>query len=134
MNRNQLITLPQMNKYSSRKEWEAACWEEILKSKELMQLLTTSYERHNLVMRAAVIENLSLGKTYRQIGRELWLSPQTISLVKKAVKEKNYRSYLTRSKKERKKKVYSIDRRPIRKKWPEGRPKRTKYGTVYLPY
>jgi len=134
MDKNKFIILPQIDKYSSRKEWEAACWEEILKSKEVIQLLTTPYERHNLAMRAAAVEKLLSGETYREISKELFLSQQSISLVKKAISEKNYRSYLDRSKKERKKKVYSIDRRPIRRRWPEGRPKRTKYGTIYMPY
>jgi len=95
--------------------------------------LITSHERHNLVMRAAALKGLTSGKSQRQISKEFFLSLQTISAVKKAMAENNYRSYLERSKKEREKKKYSIgpaSAKPRRR----GRPHRTKYGTIYLPY
>ncbi len=125
--------MPPIDDYSSRQEWEIACWRKILKSKELLPLLITSHERRNLVRRAAAMDRIISGKSYRKIGSELWLSPQTISVIKKAISEKNYRSYLERSKKERKKRKYSDSPFPIQRK-PKGRPHRTKYGTVYLPY
>jgi len=134
MNKNQIIGLPSFEQYSSRKEWEDACWRKILKFEELPKLILTSNERHNLIMRTAILKELILGKGPRQISRELSATLQTISAVKKAITENNYKSYLERSKKERKKKVYSVDRRRVRRKWPEGRPKRTKYGTIYMPY
>ena len=125
--------LPSLNHYSSRKEWEDACWQKILKSKNLLKLLTTPNERHNLVMRAAVMDAINSGKKYREIAEELWLSPQTVSTIKKAIKESNYRSYRERGKTERKKKVYSAG--PVsRRRKHRGRPVRTKYGTIYLPY
>lgn len=125
--------MPSVNKYPSRKEWEAACWQKILESKELLQLLITSHERRNIVRRVAALEGLTSGKSYRQIGEELWLSPQTVSGIKKALSEKNYRSYLERSKKERKRKKYSFNPTPSKSR-PRGRPQRTKYGTIYMPY
>ena len=128
-----LFALPPLDRYSSRKEWEDACWHKILKSKNLLGLLVTFYERHNLVMRAAVMDRINSGKRYRQIAEELWLSPQTISSIKRALKENSYRSYRERSKKERKKKIYSSSPVPKQRKH-RGKPVRTKYGTVYLPY
>ena len=125
--------LSQINNYSSRLEWESACWQKILRSQELLQLLITSHECRNLVRRAAALDRLIAGRSYRQIGAELWLSPQTISGIKKALKEKNYRSYLERSKNERKKREYSSSPIPFKSR-PCGRPHRTKYGTIYLPY
>lgn len=125
-------TLPLINNYSSRTEWENVCWEKILKSKELLRLLITANERHNLVSRAATLNRLAAGKSYRQIGDELWLSSQTISNIKKALKEKSYKSYFERSKKERKKKKYSSDQKSYKSK-PGGIPRRTKYGTIYMP-
>ena len=125
--------MPPIESFSSHKEWETAYWRKISESKELLQLLITTYERRNIVRRAAALEGLAAGKSYRQISRELWLSPQTVSAIKKAVSEKNYRSYLERSKKERKKRKYSSDQVAARSK-PKGRPHRTKYGTIYLPY
>ncbi|MFA5099054.1 MAG: Trp family transcriptional regulator [Candidatus Paceibacterota bacterium] len=128
------IILPPIGNYSSRKEWENICWRKILKSEELLNLLVTSDERHDLVMRVAAINGISAGKTYRKIGEELWLSPQTVSGIKKALSEKLYKSYKERSKTERKKKVYnSIPKRTPKKEWHEGTPRRTKYGTIYLP-
>ena len=127
------VIIPSIDDYSSRQEWEEASWQKILESKELLQLLITSHERHNLVMRAAALKGLTSGKSQRQISKEFFLSLQTISGVKKAMAENNYRSYLERSKKERKKKKYSIgpaSAKPRRR----GRPHRTKYGTIYLPY
>ena len=52
-------------------------------------------------MRVAIMNRLALGKSYREIGKELWISSQTVSGIKKAVDEKSYRSYLARN--ERKK-------------------------------
>ena len=85
-------------------------------------------------MRAAVISGINSGKSYRQIAEELWLSPQTISSIKKALKENNYQSYRERSKKERKKKVYSSNPTVNQKRKHRGKPVRAKYGTIYLPY
>lgn len=132
MNKKNKKAIPDVSDYASRKEWEAAYWEKIIESKGLLRLLMTSYERHNLVLRAATMEGLSVGKSYRKIGEELWISPQTVSGIKKALHEKMYRSYMERSKKERKKKTYSISSRQIRRR-PEGIPRRTKYGTLYMP-
>jgi len=124
--------MPLRRDHPSSKEWEAACWQKILESKELPQLLITAHERHDLVMRAAALDMLIAGKSYRQIGEELYLSPQTISGIKKAVSEKSYRSYLERSKKERKRRKYSLDSAPVKTRR-RGTPRRTKYGTIYLP-
>lgn len=124
--------LPPLRNYPSRKEWEAACWEKIIESKELLRLLITEHERHDVVMRAAIIDGLSSGKSYRKIGEELWISPQTVSGIKKAAREKVYKSYLERSKKERKKRVLSPDSKPRRRR-PHGIPRRTKYGRLYMP-
>jgi len=133
MDKKQLINLPSINKYHSRKEWESACWQKILRSKNLLQLLITSHERHDLIMRVATLKELMSGKGPRQISRELFVSLQTIGVIKKSMNENGYKSYLERSKKERKKKEYSIFRAPAKPKW-QGRHKRTKYGTVYMPY
>ena len=125
------VALPSLKNYSSRTEWEAACWQEVVRSEELLQTLTTNYERHHLVLRAAALEGLALGKNYKQIGEELFISPQTISTIKKSLTEKSYRSYLERSKKERRKRNYSANSffKPKRR----GRPVRTKYGTIRIP-
>jgi len=131
MKRTVWFALPPVHSYPSRKEWERACWRKLLKSKNLIALLVTNNERRNLVMRAAVTERINAGKRYRQIAEELWLSPQTISSIRKALRENTYRSYRERGKTERKKRVYSPD--TVSRKKLHGRPVRTKYGIVYLP-
>lgn len=127
--KNKLSAMPLLGNYRSRAEWEDACWHKISESKEILELISTSSERHDLVMRAAAINALILGKSYREIGKELWLSPQTISGIKKTLDEDSYKSYPGR--KERKKKVYSHS--DTRKYGPRGTPRRTKYGIVYMP-
>ena len=128
--RSKMVAIPAVSAYSSRKEWETACWQRLLGSRGWLNLITP-YERHNIIMRAAVAHRLSEQTSYKDIGRELWLSSQTISAIKKGIGEKRYRSYADRGTTERKKKVYSMSRsvRPHRK---IRTPRRTKYGTVYL--
>ena len=79
--------LPSLDAFQSRKEWEAACLNKVLETKGVLEILLTPKERHNLVIRAAAVESLASGKSYRQIGRELWVSPQTLSGLRKAVAE-----------------------------------------------
>ncbi len=126
------FTLPPVNQYPSRKEWEKLCWQKILNSGDFLVSLITSYERHNFVLRAAVMDRIRSGKSYRQIGEELWLSSQTISVIKKAINSDGYQSYRQRGKTERRKTKYSSFSRPLKIKH-QGRPVRTKYGTVYIP-
>ncbi len=128
-----MAMIPSLDNYSSRKEWEEVCWRRIVGSQELLDLLVTPHERRDLVMRAAAMEGLASGKSYRQISREFFVSLQTISGAKKAVAENSYRSYAERGKKERKKREYSAGptfSKPKRR----GRPVRTKYGTIHIPY
>ena len=129
--KNKLLIMPVLGNYSSRAEWENACWHKISASKDILGIISTSSERHDLVMRAVAIDAIISGKSYRQIGQELWLSSQTISSIKKALTGNNYKSYSERSKKERKKKVYSYSK--TQKYGPRGTPRRTKYGIVYMP-
>ncbi len=123
--------LSPLSHYSSRKEWEIASWQVILRSPRTLDVLITPYERHGLVMRAAVVDGIRSGKSYKEIGNKLWCSPQTISAIKKALNENKYRSYRERGKTERKKKIYSSS--GVRKQEPRGRGVHTKYGIVRLP-
>lgn len=129
--RKKLIAIPAVGAYPSRKAWEEACWQHILRSPEWLNLLT-SYERRNIVMRVAVAHRLDAQMSYRDIGNELWLSSQTISAIKKGIGEKRYRSYADRGKTERRKKVYSSIPRAARPSPKIGIPRKTKYGTIYL--
>jgi len=131
MDKKDFTIFRSINNFNSREEWRSACWKKILKSESLLTLLTTPHERNDLVMRAAVMGGIISGKSYRKISEELWVSSQTISIIKKAVNEKAYRSYLGRN--ERKKRKYSVDTKPIRKNQYTRR-RRTKYGTIHMPY
>lgn len=126
------VSLPSIKSCRSRKEWEEICWQKILKSEKLLQALVTSNEKSNLVKRAAALEKLAAGKSYKKIGEELWLSPQTISKIKKVLRDASYVSYRQTSKTERKKKIYSSTH-PQTPSGRKGRPVRTKYGTLYIP-
>ncbi|MEK7138335.1 MAG: hypothetical protein AAB787_02385 [Patescibacteria group bacterium] len=123
--------LPTLSQFSSRKEWEEACWKVITRSESLLNVVTTASERHNIILRALGIEYINSGKKYRQIAEELYLSPQTISSIKKALAGQIYRTYRERGKVERRRKVYSSS--PTQKKHkPLGRLVRTKYGIVRI--
>jgi len=124
------LLLPPKDRYPSHGEWEKACWKKIIKSEKFLETLVTSYERHNITMRAAVMDLVNSGKSFRQIARDLQISTQTVNSIKKAVRD-SYKSYRERGKTERKKKIYSRD--PSKKK-PYRHYRRTKYGKVYLPY
>lgn len=125
--------LPLISSFSSRKEWEDACWTQLMKSPKILHLITTVNERHNLVLRAAALDQLRAGARYTRIAKELWLSPQTISAIQKAAKERSYQSYRERGKSDRKKKSYSHSLTRHHSKARRGKAVRTKYGTVHLP-
>ena len=95
--------MPSRQHYSSRKEWEEACWDIIVRSPDVLNAVTTPYEKCGIARRALAVQRLEKGISYRDIGRSLWLSPQTISAIKKGARERTYRSYSDRGKTERKK-------------------------------
>jgi len=130
------MVLPSAKNYSSRKEWEDACWKKILKSEKLLNRLITANEKHDLIIRAAVTEKLLAGESYLNISKELWVSSQTISGIKQTL-NKEYKSYQERNKIAGKKKIYS----PGPKRKPKfehagemGFYRRTKYGKVWIPF
>lgn len=132
INQKKSFTLPSLGAYSSRKEWEEACWHRISASKDALQFLTTEYEKRNIILRGAILERIYAGKSYKEISEEFFVSPQTISIIKKAIAEKKYQSYLERSKKERKTKEYS-SYTSLKTKH-KGKLIRTKYGTKYISH
>jgi Trp operon repressor len=133
-----LTDIPPISSFSSRKEWEAAIWKKLLAQIHnepsadavggTLHILTNPSERHYIVMRAAVMACLKHGMSYRQIGDELWTSPQTISTIKKSVSERELKSYRARP---RNKKTYSLERPTAR--WTHKHYRRTKYGKIRTP-
>ena len=132
MKKEHRFNLPPINDFSSRKKWEETCWKKIRGSGELLDTFMSSYERRNVVMRAAAVDRIRKGMGNRYIAKELWLSRQTISSIKKALHERVYKSYRERGKSERTKKVYSRDFKE-KKRRVHGRRMRTKYGTLVMP-
>ncbi len=123
------IIIPSISKYSSRKEWETRCWNDLVKNGTSLQLFTTSHERHDIFMRMVVFERIKSGKSYREIGKELWVSPQTISSIMKFLQKNEYKSYREGNKEKRgKNRGLSISSRPLERRV------RTKFGTRYVSY
>lgn len=131
--KNEVLQFPPINKFTSRKEWESFCYVLLMRSEKILKTLLTAHERHQLVMRAVVLERLKKGERVADIKRELWVSRQTISTMRKTIDKDCYYSYRERGKTERKKKNYH-DETLSRKKIPDGRRVRTKYGTIHVSY
>jgi Trp operon repressor len=97
-----LNNLPLVTEFPSRKHWEAGVWEIIIirlaeiksvpELKKALELLLGQKERERLLYRGLTISRLNKKLAYREIGRELWVSPQTISAVKKSLLENSYQS------------------------------------------
>ena len=82
-----------LEEFKSRKEWEEYIWKEILeklagaKSKKeisaVLNRLLSNYEKRMMIRRFISMGLIRSGKTYREIGEILWVSPTTISAIKK---------------------------------------------------
>lgn len=116
-------SVPSLMKFKSRKEWEQFVWQHITKalagenSSEVvdksLSLLITESERGQIIRRAAAISLLKQGKSYGMISKLLWLSPSTISALRKSLRgEEGYVSnYLRRKKGEK------VFKRLSKKEW-----------------
>lgn len=81
------------SQFKSRKEWEVFIWEKIVENlsqvksrKELSNLLKnilTINEKRMIIKRSTAISLIRQGKSYRAISEILWISPGTISAIKK---------------------------------------------------
>lgn len=86
-----------LSKFKSRKEWETAIWEKFLenirrskseqKFKEFFNSLLSASEKKIIINRLIAISLIAQGKTYRQIREVVWVSPNTISALKKMLKK-----------------------------------------------
>ncbi|MFH1162338.1 MAG: Trp family transcriptional regulator [Candidatus Jorgensenbacteria bacterium] len=84
------------DKRESRKEREAQAWKQFIEDlartslvkniEQSLVALTTAHERAQIVKRVAALELLQQGKSYNEIGRILWLSPTTISALRKSAR------------------------------------------------
>jgi Trp operon repressor len=135
--------VPKISGYKSREDWEKAVWkifvdrlvaaERPARLASLLDAFITKQERCDIVLRIAAASRSLAGKSYREIGEELLLCPQTISTIKKTLRGEQYRSYYERGKTERKRKTYSRDHQPqARRHDPSKHARRTKYGTLHI--
>ena len=118
---------------------EKVFWREISKNPIILKRLLTADERRDIALRLTTVKMLESGNGSRQISRELNISRQTVSNIKKSLETQEYESYWERSKTERKKKIYSsLPKKPLSKdflKYLEGkRAVRTKHGKIYLKF
>ncbi|MEK7654595.1 MAG: Trp family transcriptional regulator [Patescibacteria group bacterium] len=86
-------------------EWSERLWESILggvarsqsrkEIKFFLESILSDSERKLLLRRLAILALLRSGKSYKEIGRILWVSPQTVSTIKKNFLDKKgqYKSY-----------------------------------------
>ena len=97
--------------FKSRKEWKQYVWKIIIDGfvrsvsaqeiERTLDMLLTTHEKEYVIKRAAAISFFEQGKSYRDIGEMLWLSPTTISAIRKSMVQKNgYVSRYTRRKNE----------------------------------
>ncbi len=77
----------------SADEWSEFLWSKVLagivgsKSRQdvqkFLESILSARERKFLLRRLAILALLRSGKSYKEIGRILWVSPQTVSAIKK---------------------------------------------------
>lgn len=106
--------------FKSRAEWERALWRDFLrkagfhkKAKALLNSILTENEKKLIIKRLVAVSLLRKGKTYREIGEILWLSPSTISSIKKGLK--SGRIYRSRSQKDKRDKSKNTRKKSVGK-------------------
>src|SRR3990167_831430 len=103
-----------VNKFKSRKEWKVYVWKKITEGlaktnsvpeiERSLDMLLTAHEKEQMIKRVAAISFIKQGKSYREIGRILWLSPTTINAIRKSIRmKKGYISDYMHNKKPEKK-------------------------------
>ncbi len=108
------LPIPSINKFKSRKEWENYIWAVLIRAvaktdsmkeiEKMLDMLLTAHEKKQMIKRASAISLLKQGKSYSEIGEVLWLSPTTISAIRKSLRTKEgYVTRYTRNKKPEKK-------------------------------
>lgn len=90
--------MKEISKFKSRKEWEDYIWlkiindlKELKSEKEIdgfLRNLLGFGERKMIIKRAVAISLIKQGKKYRDMGEILWISPSTISSIKKNIKNR----------------------------------------------
>lgn len=133
-------SLSKVNDFATRKDWETKAWEDFIvwcascdsaTLKIIMESIMSTHERGLITRRAAAIEKIIVGTPYREIGRELWLTNQTISSIKKGLKTQSYTSNWVKAKSQKIAKridrLQKLSNRPTPKQY-----RRTKYGKIRM--
>lgn len=116
-----------ITKDKSINEWLDLVWQKLLKEINNQQLsitlnsLLSPYEKENIVKRLVAISLIKNGRSYNQIGEELWLSPTTIRSLKLIIENnqsKEYQSYRFR----KNKKEGDLELKKSKKYYPEPSP------------
>jgi len=108
------LTKKKVSEFKSRQEWEEYLWLKIVEKfsakksqKEtamLLKNLFSTHERNRMIKRAVAISLIAQGKSYNEISKILWISPNTINSLKKGLLSKaGYTSRYTRVKSREKK-------------------------------
>jgi uncharacterized protein YerC len=97
----------------SADRWAERVWDEFLEkivksrtkteAKKLLGKIISEYEKEDIIRRLAILALIRQGYSYKKIGEILWVSPQTISGIKKSIMggEEFYRSQRSLRKKEK---------------------------------
>lgn len=98
------LTKKQLSEFPSRKEWEDYLWSQIVRkfsakktyneTELLLKDLFSTHERKRMIRRAIVLSLVAQGKSYREISKIVWISPNTISSLKKSILNKT--GYISR--------------------------------------
>jgi DNA invertase Pin-like site-specific DNA recombinase len=94
--------LPLLTDFPSRAHWEAAVWEILTdrltslnsgeEMRKALRFLLSTNEQRRVLYRSLAASRFASGIGPREISRELWLTRQTISAIKKSLLEKTYQS------------------------------------------
>lgn len=109
-------------KFKSKKEWEDFVWSKFLenaeKTKSNKQLrnfldgLLTINEKKFVIKRLVALAMIKAGKTYKEIEETLWVSPSTVSALKKSVflnsSYQSNRHYAEKSRNEKRKHIKGL--------------------------
>jgi Trp operon repressor len=131
--------ISKVSDFNTRNGWKTAAWNQLIDSlansnaedlRKIVELITSPYERNLMTIRAAVLERLDSGESYREIGRELWVSPTMISWIKKGLNTKKYTSSWEKVKVDTR--INQIKKsRAKERPWPN-RYRQTKYGRLRI--
>lgn len=114
--------MKEISKLKSRKEWEDFVWSKFLENaerarsekqlKNFLDNLLSANEKKLIIKRLTALAMTKAGKTYKEIEEILWISPSTISALKKSFEKRSgYQSsryYAEKNKNEKRKHIKGL--------------------------